>query len=111
MMNTLVNIKVAMIEPQGYINAANNDAFLSQLIQTVRQNQNSTILVNMRKVEFLDSAGLMSLVKAFRLAQSLGHRFTLCSVVPSVRMVFELTQLDKVFEIFDDRDSFEQSLN
>jgi anti-anti-sigma regulatory factor len=50
-------------------------------------------------------------VKGFRLAQSLGRRFSLCSVPPSVRMMFELTQLDTVFEIFENRDSFEATLN
>ncbi len=55
----------------------------------------------MGQVESIDSAGLMVLVSALSMAQRLNKRLSLCSVSHSVRMIFELTQLDKVFEIFD----------
>ena len=54
----------------------------------------------------MDSAGLMALIEAFRLAQELEKELSICSVAPSVRMIFELTQLDRVFDIFDSKDSF-----
>jgi anti-anti-sigma regulatory factor len=44
------------------------------------------------------------------LAQSLGKRFSLCSVSPSVRIVFELTQLDGAFEIFENKAMFEAAI-
>ena len=53
----------------------------------------------------------MPLIKAFRLAESLGQRFALSSLAPSVRMMFELTQLDNAFEIFETQESFAQTLN
>ncbi|MGK7876952.1 MAG: STAS domain-containing protein [Xenococcaceae cyanobacterium] len=101
--------KIATVEPSGYLSAANASEFQRQLITAVASQEYSILLVDMSQVEFLDSAGLMVLVSAFCLAQSLGRHFSLCSVAPSVRIIFELTQLDKVFEIFDSRDDFEKN--
>ncbi len=111
MTSTMISTKFTTIEPQGYISAANSPQFLDQLTTAVTKEEESVLLVDMKEVEFLDSAGLMALVKAFRLAQSRGRRFTICSLAPSVRMVFELTQLDRVFEIFENRSDFQAVLD
>jgi anti-sigma B factor antagonist len=52
----------------------------------------------------------VALIKAFRLAESLGRRFGICSLAPSVRIMFELTQLDKAFEIFENQDAFKAAI-
>lgn len=108
---TLIYSRVETFEPQGYVSAANASDFLTDLTTAIETRDDCVVLVDMKEVEFLDSAGLMALIKGFRLAQSLGKRFSLCSVAPSVRMIFELTQLDTVFEIFDNRETFETELN
>ena len=103
--------KIFTFEPSGYITAAYADELQEQLSSAVNAQNYAICLVDMSKVEFLDSAGLMALVGTFRLAQKLDKRLSLCSVAPSVRMIFELTQLDKVLEIFDNRDAFELEVN
>jgi anti-sigma B factor antagonist len=111
MRSPTINSKITTFEPRGYITAANAKDFQQNLTAAVTSQENSVYLVDMGKVEFLDSAGLMTLVSVFRLAQSSGKRFSLCSVPPSVRIIFELTQLDRVFEIFDNRATFESVLD
>nr|WP_203427701.1 STAS domain-containing protein [Rippkaea orientalis] len=110
MRSHFIDLDLAILEPSGYITAANVENFQRELTQAVISCEQSSFLINMRSVEFLDSAGLMALVSVFSLAKSLGKRFSLCSLVPSVRMIFELTQLDKAFEIFEDRRQYEASL-
>lgn len=102
--------KFLTVEPIGSVNAANASELQQQLTSVVISQECSALLVDMEQVEFLDSAGLMALVSTFRLAQSLNRRFSVCSLPPSVRMIFELTQLDKVFEIFDNRADFEVAI-
>jgi anti-anti-sigma regulatory factor len=46
------------------------------------------------------------LVSALRLAQQRNQRFSLCGIGNSVRMIFELTQLDQAMEIFESDDAF-----
>ena len=99
-----------VIQPDIYLNASNAIEFKGQVTTLVAQKQYKHMLVDMEKVEFLDSAGLMALVYSLRLAQSLGIRFSLCSVSPSIRIIFELTQLDRVFETFESLVAFEAAL-
>ncbi len=107
MRSNFIGLELAILEPSGYITAANAAEFQQELAQAVSSHKNSMFLVDMSKVEFLDSAGLMALVSVYSLAKSLDKRFSLCSVEPSVRIIFELTQLDKAFEIFENRRQFE----
>jgi anti-anti-sigma factor len=100
---------MTMFEPNGYITAANVREFQEQLTNLVNDSSYSTFLVDMSRVEFLDSAGLMALVSAFRLAQSQGKSFNICSIPPSVKIIFELTQLDRVLSIFRSREDFESA--
>ncbi len=110
MSSTQLRTQFTTFRPEGFLNAANAAEFLERLTVEVKSSVNSALLVNMEAVEFMDSAGLMALIKAFRLAESLGRRFGICSLAPSVRMMFELTQLDKAFEIFDTQDDFQLAI-
>ncbi|HEY9875991.1 MAG TPA: STAS domain-containing protein [Candidatus Obscuribacterales bacterium] len=110
MQSTLVRPQMTIVEPSGYVNASNAVEFQGQLAKAVSSPGLSIVLVDMEQVEYIDSAGLMALVSALNLAQSLQRRFSICSVSPSVKMIFELTQLDRVFEIFENRDAFEATI-
>ncbi len=102
----MIESRLKVLEPSGYITAANVTEFQETLTDMVRTYAHQDFLIDMQKVEFLDSAGLMALVSSFRLAQSLGKRVNICSLAPSVKIIFELTQLDKVMPIYDSRESF-----
>ncbi len=106
MKTSLLETQVTTFSPQGYLSAANAGKFLQELTQLVQSPATSPLLIDMKEVDFMDSAGLMALIEAFRLAQELEKELSICSVAPSVRMIFELTQLDRVFDIFDSKDSF-----
>lgn len=106
MNNSIISSKIATFEPSGYITAANVGEFKSALLAALNSQDYAVFLIDMSNVEFLDSAGLMAIVSAFRQVQSLGRQFSLCSLAPSVRIIFELTQLDRVVEIFEDRSAF-----
>lgn len=102
---------ITVIRLHGSCNAANAFEFQHQMKTAVTQERHSSILVDLEQVESLDSAGLMALVHGLRLAQALGRRFGLCSVSPSIRIIFELTQLDQVFEIFESAAAFEVAIS
>ena len=60
------------------------------------------ILVNLARATYIDSSGLGILMAARRDALKGGGRLALCAMTKDVRMVFELTRLNKFFEIYDD---------
>ncbi len=58
------------------------------------------IIVNLSEVNFIDSSGLTSLVAGMRDADKVQGSFRICDVHPEARLVFEVTMMDSVFEIF-----------
>jgi anti-sigma B factor antagonist len=102
MMQALLSYpKFTVIRPQGSLNAANALEFERDLTTALRCDSNTKLLVDLEKVESLDSAGLMALISALKLAQTLAKTFYICSVSPAIRIIFEVTQLDRVFEIVE----------
>lgn len=58
------------------------------------------IVVNMEAVSFVDSTALSTLVSGMKRARQAEGDLRLCRLQQPVRMIFELTRLDKAFEIF-----------
>lgn len=102
MQAVLSNRKLSVIRPQGSLNAANALEFERDLTAALRQDEYGAMLVNLASVESMDSAGLMALVSALKVAQATNKRFSICACSPALRIIFELTQLDGVFEILPD---------
>ncbi len=59
------------------------------------------IVINLEKAHFLDSTALSVLVQGMKRARMAHGDVRLCNTQQPVRMIFELTRLDRVFEIFD----------
>ncbi|MDJ0617193.1 MAG: STAS domain-containing protein [Calothrix sp. MO_192.B10] len=93
--------QITVIRPLGALNATNTLEFEQELTTALTENGITILLVDLEKVESIDSAGLMVLVAGLKLAQKLGHRLVLSKVSPAVRIILEVTQLDRVFEVFD----------
>ena len=62
------------------------------------------IVVNLAEVEYMDSSGVATLVEGMQLTGKYKGDFRLVGLQPSVREVFELARLDRVFSIFDNED-------
>ena len=62
----------------------------------------ANIIVSMAKVTFVDSTGLATLVQGMKRSRQQGGDLYLSGLQRSVYMIFELTRLDKAFNIFVD---------
>ena len=98
---------ITVIRPLEHLNAATSGEFGRQLMTAISAPGVVTVLVDFAEVTFMDSAGLMALVSGLKQAKKMGRRFSICSVSPGIRMILELSQLDRVFEIFENVDSFD----
>ena len=101
--------QVNVVQPQGDLSDENAVKFHNQLTSALFLCQNSTLLVDLEQVEFLDIKGLLALIAALLLSRKLNCRYSLCSLPPSTQLALELTQLDRFFEIFDNRQAFQQA--
>lgn len=60
------------------------------------------ILVNLSRATYIDSSGLGILMATRKDTLQGGGRFVLCGMNRDVLLVFELTRLNKFFEIYED---------
>ena len=61
---------------------------------------NNKIVVSLAEVNFVDSSGLASLVQGMKHCRSAGGDLCLCDMRQPVRVIFELTRLDRAFAVF-----------
>jgi anti-sigma B factor antagonist len=73
--------------------------------------QEPRIVVNLQEVTFADSTALSTLVIALKKARESHGNLRLCCLKHPVRMIFELTRLEKVFEIFNSEAEAVQAFN
>ncbi len=98
---TTLNPSMTVICPSGILNAESAASFEQQLISAMQSNHGGELVVDMSNVESLDNAGLVSFMSALDNAKQTSTRLRICSAPPSVRIVFELTQLDRIFTMVD----------
>lgn len=89
--------------PEGIINQANQGEFQQQLAKVIEKSPTKDILIDFKKVELVDSSGLMALINAYKQAKNRNKNLYLFNVSPSVKMIFEISQLDKVLGIKDNK--------
>lgn len=70
--------------------------------------QQSTVVVDLTEVSFIDSSGLGALVAVLKSLH--GGDLVLCGLSGAVANMFKLTRMDKVFRIFPTADDAVQAL-
>ena len=70
-----------------------------QLFSLVEQENRRKLLLNFGNVEYLSSADLGKLITLNKKLQGVGGRLILCNIDPQIYEVFEITKLDKFFNI------------
>lgn len=58
------------------------------------------VVVNLGGVSFMDSTALATLVQGMKRCRQAGGDLRLCNLQQPVRIIFELTRLDKAFDIY-----------
>ncbi|MGD1920777.1 MAG: STAS domain-containing protein [Pleurocapsa sp.] len=104
-----MNSTVQIIEPEGILDGTKTNDFQHQINQSIDSGVH-TILVDFSNVTFMDSSGLGALVKAFKALKAAEVDLFLCSINEQIRMLFELTSMDKYFAILADRAEFDRQL-
>ncbi|MEL6138780.1 MAG: STAS domain-containing protein [Cyanobacteria bacterium J06628_6] len=92
---------IKVIRPVGSLTAATVDTFVQELRAALSCERTGEFMIDMSGVDGIDNVGLVSLISAFNEATSLSKHMSLCSVPPSIRIIFELAQLDQFFNFSD----------
>lgn len=99
---------IQIIEPVGILDSTKAEEF-RQSVEDLLQNGAEVILVDLTHITFIDSSGLGTLVVLLKKVRGLNRNLCVCSINDQVRMLFELTSMDRVFELYENRQAFEHS--
>ncbi len=59
------------------------------------------IILDLAAVTFVDSSALTLIVRAMQRCRERNGELLLCGLCPPVRIIFELTRIEKAFRVFD----------
>jgi anti-sigma B factor antagonist len=80
-------------------------SLLKKAVMAMIDENKVNILVDMAAVDFVDSSGLGTLVTCMRSVSKAGGKFKIAALNENPKNLFETTRLDRVFELFNDRQS------
>ncbi|NTW83589.1 MAG: STAS domain-containing protein [Chlorobiaceae bacterium] len=90
---------ISILAPEGSLDAAT----VPQLQNfTAKSELTPTLVLNLSRVDFLDSSGLGAIVGMARNKRESGGDVVLACMNDRVRKVFEITRVARLFHIFDD---------
>ncbi|QIZ70073.1 STAS domain-containing protein [Oxynema aestuarii] len=104
-MSSPANFEV--IRPTGILDATQASQLRREIAHCLEK-ETEIVLVNLEQVAFIDSSGLGALVSALKMVRNSGGALFICSINDQVRMLFDLTSMDRVFKIYENEERFRQ---
>ena len=99
-----INIKedkeIHILEVSGEIDF-HSSRELREKFREVLDKKCSKLMVNLKKVSYIDSSGLATFVETLQRMKRAGGKLVLVGLVPAVRGVFEIAKLDAIFDLSD----------
>ena len=80
----------------------NSSPMIKKSFDKLISQKTSKIVINLSKVTYVDSSGLATLVEILKNMRSYGGRMRLACMSPKIKSLFEITKLEKLFEIMAD---------
>lgn len=100
---------VKIIQPSGILDSKKSQEFRAKIAEILKT-EVKIVLVDLQDVTFMDSSGLGALVLAFKTLQAAEKKLVICSINEQIKILFELTGMDQIFEIFPNQDEFQKAV-
>lgn len=94
------NVAIAVLDAD-HLDASNAKDFKQEVVSVLQQDRK--IVLDIGKLNFVDSSGLGALLSCLRQTNAAGGDLKLCQMTRPVRALFELVRMHRVFEIFNTR--------
>ena len=79
----------------------NTSPQVKKAFDKLMQSKSEKVLINLQKVAYIDSSGLATLVEILKNLKNFGGKLKLCNLSNKVKSLFEITKLEKLFDIVD----------
>ena len=100
---------ISVADLQGRITVGEGNILLREVVTNLLERGNKRILLNFRKVRYIDSSGLGELVKTHLTVQRQGGQLKMSNLDQRLLNLLKATSLYKVFDVYEDEDSAVQS--
>ena len=99
-MNVTVEIlpKGAVLVVEGQVDMHTSPELRVKLRENLEKKM-TPLVVDLTKVQFIDSSGLATLIEALQAVGKYGGRLRLCGLAPAVKNLFKLSNLISIFDI------------
>ncbi|NQT23673.1 MAG: STAS domain-containing protein [Candidatus Omnitrophica bacterium] len=93
------DVKICYINGEVDINTAPQ---IKKIFDKVIAEKKPKIVVNFKDVSYIDSSGLATLVEMLKNIRTYGGKLKLANLSSKIKSLFEITKLDKLFDISAD---------
>jgi anti-sigma B factor antagonist len=93
---------VHVVSVSGEIHVSTAPSFRERLNAVIESGE-TTLVLDLSAVDFIDSTGLSVLLNGLRLVNQRRGRLALVCTNPTVMRLFQITSLDATFDMFDER--------
>lgn len=95
---------VSILEPHGKITIGAGDIELRNAVDEALTAGSYKLLIDFSRVTRMDSSGMAELVAAYKRISEAGGQLKLLHLPSNIRDVLSITQIARVFDIFEDED-------
>ena len=101
-MQVNINVKdgISICKVDGEIDINTAPKFKKAFDKLMKE-QGGKVIINMEKVGYIDSSGLATLVELLKNFRKAGSRLKLVCLSSKVKSLFEITKLEKLFDILE----------
>ncbi|MEH2239326.1 STAS domain-containing protein [Nostoc sp.] len=104
-----MSLSVKILKISGILDGIRGNE-LRREVSNIVDNGADILLLDLKEVRFIDSSGLGALVSAMQIVRNANGKLFICSINDQVRMLFELTKMDRIFKTFADQDEFNRQV-
>lgn len=109
--NCSIQNSIQVVEVEGDLDF-HSSPNLRQTLNQFADKKTPKIVINLKKVGYMDSSGIATFVEALQKTKKYQGKLVLSEMAPAVRSVFEIAKLDGIFMITDNnQDAFQKAGN
>ena len=104
-----MNMNISIFEPSGSLDGNRANELRNQVKHALSKGA-KIILIDLKDVNFMNSSGIGALVSTLKEVKKGESNLFLCSLSEQVKIIFQLTKMDRVFKTFLNREEFEEKI-
>lgn len=87
-----------LVEPMGEVDIYTSSELKEKISEAIGDKK-ADIVIDGKKLDYLDSTGLGTLISIFKMIKDNENKIYIKNLKPNIRKLFDITELDKVFII------------